>query len=138
MADDTFMIGLANTIYDLLPISDHFSPGGGAFEPDWSFQDFADSVDLNDGMTQGQGFPIAKWRWNHISEENRFVLRTLCPGLSANVYIHTRTNEVDIYGVPVWETFSAIMKWMNTDEDKAADETLGMILTFTHLIIQAP
>jgi hypothetical protein len=137
MAEDTFMIGLANNIYDLLPVSDLFSPAGEVFDPDWSFQDFAGSVDLNDGTTQGQGFPLAKWRWNHISEENRAVLRGFCPGLSARVFIHTRTNELDIYGVAVWETFAAVMKWTDTDEDKAADETLGMILTFTHLELQA-
>ncbi len=136
MADDTFMIGLADTIYDLLPLSDLFSPSGNVFDPDWSFQDFAAAIDLNDGSTQGQGFPIAKWRWNHISEANRAVLRALCPGLSANVYIRTKTNDLDLYGVAVWETFSAVMKWTETDEDKAAEETLGMILTFTHLVMQ--
>ena len=135
MADDTFYIGLSTSIYDFLPVSDLFTPAGGAYDPDWSFQDFASSVETNDGMIIGQGFPVAKWRFNHISEENRAVLRTLCPGLSASVYIHTKTNERDIYG-EVWGTFSAVMRWMDTDEDKAANETLGMILTFTHLVLQ--
>lgn len=136
MADDEFMIGLANNIYDLLPLSDLLTPDpGDVFDPDWSFQDFATEFESSDGMLQGHGFPIAKWRFPHISEINRAVFRSFCPGLSANVYIHTKTNEVDMYGVQVWETFSAVMRWVNTDEDKAADQTLGMIFTFTHLVV---
>lgn len=136
MADDTFMIGLANDIYSLLPLEDLLTPDpGDVFAPDWSFQDFAAAIELSDGTIQGQGFPVAKWRFNHISEINRAVFRSLCPGLSANVYIHTKTNEVDIYGVQEWATFSAVMRWTDTDEDKAADQTLGLILTFTHLVI---
>lgn len=137
MADD-FMIGLDNTIYDLLPLSAILTPDpGDSFDPDWSFQDFAASVELNDGTTQGQGFPVAKWRFVHISEINRAVFRALCPGLSARVYIHTKTNEIDMYGVQVFETFSAVMRWTDTDEDKAADQTLGFLLTFTHLVLEA-
>ena len=136
MPDNTFMIGLADDIYSLLPLSQILTADpGDVFDPDWSFQDFAGSVEVNDGTVIGQGFPVAKWRFNHLSEANRAVFRGLCPGLSANVYIYTRTNETDIYG-EVWETFSAVMRWTDTDEDKAADETLGMIITFTHLILQ--
>lgn len=138
MADDTFMIGPDTTIYDFLPLSQILTPDpGDIFDPDWSFQDFATSVELNDGTVQGQGYPIAKWRFNHISEINRAVFRALCPGLSATAYIHTPTNEIDVYGAMVWGTFACVMRWTDTDEDKAADETLGMILTFTHLVLQA-
>jgi hypothetical protein len=131
-----FRIGLADTIYDLLEIGELFSPAGEVFSPDWSFQDFAGSQELADGTLKGQGFAIAKWRWNHLSNANRAVLRGFCPGLSAIVYIETKTNEVDIYGSEVWGVFRAVMRWTDTDEDKAARETLGVLLTFTHLELQ--
>jgi hypothetical protein len=130
-----FMIGLENNIYDLLPLSELFSPEGDVFDPDWSFQDFAESQELNDGTVKGQGFPVAKWRFNHISNENREILRAFCPGLSAVVYIQTKTNET-ASGVETWGIFRAVMRWMDTDEDKAASETLGVLLTFTHLELE--
>lgn len=131
-----FRIGLTNDAY-LFALSELFTPTGDSFDPDWSFQDFAGSQELNDGTVKGQGYPVAKWRFNHISNANRAVLRTFCPGLSARVYIETKTNERDsVYGSDEWGVFSCVMRWTDTDEDKAADETLGILLTFTHMELQ--
>lgn len=130
-----FRIGLTNDAY-LFSLSELFTPTGDVFDPDWSFQDFAEAQELNDGTVKGQGFPIAKWRFNHISNENRAVLRSLCPGLSARVYIETPTNEIDLYGANETGVFYCVMRWMDTDEDKAAAETLGVLLTFTHMELQ--
>lgn len=130
-----FRIGLTNDAYSPSALSELFSPAGDVFDPDWSFQDFAEAQELNDGTVKGQGFPVAKWRFNHISNANREVLRTFCPGLSAVVYIETKTNET-ASGVEEWGVFRAVMRWTDTDEDKAAAETLGVLLTFTHLELQ--
>lgn len=130
-----FQIG--TTLLGIEPLEDIFTPDpGDVFDPDWSFQPFATSIELADGTVKGQGFPIAKWRFNHISEENREVLKDFCPNLSALVYIETPTNESDLYGT-VFKQYQAVMRWTDTDEDKAADRTLGMIITFTHLIEQS-
>lgn len=129
-----FKIG--TTLGGLALLDTLFAPGGSVFDPDWSFQDFATSRELADGTVKGQGFPVAIWRWNHLSEDNRAVLRALIPGLSALLYIRTPTNEIDIYGDIVWENFQAVARWTPEDEDKAARETLGLVLTFTHLIEQ--
>lgn len=129
---EQFMIGSENNIYDLLPLDDIFSPAGGAWDPDWSFQPFAASVELGSGLTQGHGFPVAIWRWNQLSNVNREALRELCPGLSAIVYINTKTNETSS-GAETWGTFRAVMNWTPEDEDKQADRTLGVVIRFTML-----
>jgi hypothetical protein len=89
-------------------------------------------VDLGNGLKQGQGFPIAIWRFNQLSNANRQVLKTLCPGLSAEVYIQTKTNELDGSDLE-WKVFKCIMNWTPEDEDKQANRTLAVVLTFTHL-----
>ena len=129
-----FKIG--TTLGGMQTLETIFSPGGSVFDPDWSYQEFAGAIRLADGTVKGQGFPIAKWRFNHISNDNRDALRGLIPSLSALLYIRTPTNEIDIYGDIVFENFQAVAEWSPNDEDKAADRTLGFILTFTHLIGQ--
>lgn len=130
-----FQIG--TTLGGIEPLEDIFTPDpGDVFDPDWSFSPFAGSVELSDGTVKGVGFPIAKWRFNHLTEVNRAELRELCPGLSAVVYIETATNESDLYGT-VFKQYQAVMRWTPEDEDKAADRTLGFIVTFTHLIEQS-
>jgi hypothetical protein len=129
-----FKIG--TTLGGMQALETIFSPGGSVFDPDWSYQPFAGAIRLADGTIKGQGFPVAKWRFNHISNDNRDALRSLIPGLSALLYIRTPTNEIDIYGDIVWGSFQAVAEWTPEDEDKAAAETLGFVLTFTHLIEQ--
>jgi hypothetical protein len=129
-----FKIGTANNIYDFLPLDEIFgepSPG----DPDWSFQPFSTSVRLANGILQGNGFPVAKWRWNGMSDPDRQLLRDVVgSNLSAEVYIRTATNEVDdVYGTIVFKAYSCIMNWTDTDEDFQGDKVLGLIITFTHL-----
>lgn len=130
-----FKIGTSLMALD--DLSEIFTPDrSDVFEPDWSFQDFATAIELADGTVKGQGFPIAIWRWAHLSDVNRQELKDLCPGLSALVYIETATNEVDIYGT-VFKQYQAVMRWTEEDEDKSVDQTLGVLIRFTHLIEQA-
>jgi hypothetical protein len=129
-----FKIGTANTIYDFLPIDTLLNTSQG-IDPDWSFRPYSTSVRLANGQLQGNGFPIAIWRWNALSLANRQVLRDLITtGLSASMYIRTATNDVDVYGDIVYKSFSCIMTWTDQDEDIQADSDLGVILTFTHLV----
>ena len=129
-----FKIGTANTIYDLLPIDELLNTSQ-AIDPDWSYQPFSVSVRLGDGTLQGNGFPVAKWRWNGMTEVRRQVLKDLIgANLSGTVYIRTATNELDVYGDRVYKVFSCVMNWPDTDEDFQTDKVLGLILTFTHLV----
>lgn len=129
-----FKIGTANTIYDFLPIDTLLNTTQG-IDPDWSFEDYTSYVDLANGQQRGNGFPRAIWRWNAMDLTNRQVLRNLiASGISAPMYIRTATNDVDVYGDLVYKSFSCIMKWPASDEDIQANEVLGLVITFTHLI----
>jgi hypothetical protein len=131
---DTYKIG--TTLGGMQELGAILSPEGAVFDPDSSFQDFATAIELADGTLKGQGFPVAKWRFKFLSDENRQVLKSYITGLSGPVFIHTPTNESDLYGVMIWDDFSAIMKWTEEDEDKQAAKTLDLLITFTHLVAQ--
>lgn len=128
-----FKIGSANTIYDFLPLDEVFqepSPG----DPDWSFQPYSTSVRLADGTLQGNGFPIAKWRWRGMNDIDRETLRDFVgSNLSAEIYIRTATNETSS-GAIVYKSFFGIMNWTDTDEDFQGDKVLDLIIIFTHLV----
>lgn len=129
-----FKIGLTTSVYDFLPL-DQFLNTSQDIDPDWSFQPYSASVRLGDGTLQGNGFPVAKWRWNGMSDAHRQLLKSLVgSNLSAQVYIQTATNDVDAYDAIVFKTFECIMNWPTEDEDFQADKVLGLILTFTHLV----
>jgi hypothetical protein len=128
-----FKIGSALNIYDFLSLSDLLPNVDVPVDPDWSFQKYATTVKDGRGHAIGQGFPIAIWRWNHLPDEHREILRVLCADLSADAYISTPTNETAA-GVLVFKTFSCVMNWSTEDEDKQINQTLGAIFRFTHLV----
>lgn len=133
---DTFQIGTSSIVSDIETI---MTTLGGVLEPDWSYKPYSVTVKLNNGLNQGNGFPVIKWRFNHLSQANREVLReTYCPvpDLSkADIYIHTPITETES-GVLVWETFKCVLNWPDEEEDFQADQDLGLILTFTHCEVQ--
>jgi hypothetical protein len=130
-----FMIGTANNIYDFLPIDELLqTTESTATDPDWSFEPFTTSVRLANGTLRGNGYPRAVWRWNIMTDANRQTLRDLIStDLSGWVYIRTATNDVDMYGDIIFNTYYGIMTWSDQDEDIQADKVLGLVLTFTHL-----
>jgi hypothetical protein len=130
-----FKIGTANTLYDFLPLNELLDTSQG-IDPDWSYQPFSASVRLANGILQGNGFPQAIWRWNAMDLANRQILRNLIgTNLSAAMYIRTATNEVDdVYEDIIYKAFSCIMNWPDEDEDIQADNTVGLVITFTHLV----
>lgn len=128
-----FKIGTANNIYDFLPLDTLLNTSQG-IDPDWSFKPFSTSTRLANKQLRGNGFPIAIWRWNGMSQANRQVLRDLIgTDLSAPMYIRTATNEIDVYGDIVYKAFSCTMNWTPEDEDVQAGNDLGVVITFTHL-----
>lgn len=138
MASDTFYIGVSvDEVYDFFPLSVWFAGYGKNTDPDWTFAPFSAHVEKANAGRLGVGFPRATWTWNHRRNDHVDVLRAICPGSSAAVYIRTPTNEVDAYGLKEWETFSAMMLWMPEDEDKQAGYTLGFTLEFRKLVVSA-
>lgn len=128
-----YRIGTSTDIYEFELLSDILPNHGKPVDPDWSYRPYANSVKLGNGHDKGMGYPSATWRWNQLPDAAREVLRTLCPGLSSNVYIRTPINETSS-GVKTWKTFQAIMHWTPEDEDKQAGRTLGIVVVFTHLV----
>jgi hypothetical protein len=137
MYDDTFQIGLtADTLSDLetLLVTD-----GSVLEPDWSYKPFSIVYRRADGIQEGNGFPVIKWRFNILTQYQREVLReTFCavPNLSASVFIHTPITETSS-GVLQWETFQCLMHWPTEEEDFQASQDLGIVLVFTHCEAQS-
>jgi hypothetical protein len=130
-----FQLGLTDDIYSFLPLDQLLTPNQDIpVDPDWSFKEFSSAVHLGDGTIQGNGFPSAIWRWNHLSLEHRSILRTLCPALSVSCFIRTATGELDVYGDLEFKSFSAIMIWPEEDEDIQPQDVLSLVLRFTHLV----
>jgi len=128
-----FKLGLTNDIYSFFPIDELLPNVNIPNDPDWSFKQFATAVTLGDGAVQGNGFPVAIWRWNHMSVEHRAILKALCPALSVSCFIRTATNELDDDELE-FKVFSAIMVWPEEDEDIRVRKVLSFVLRFTHLV----
>jgi hypothetical protein len=106
-------------------------------DPDSGWQSQAEKVESLSGMDVARGYAIATWHWNALSNHQRQVLREICGGsnLSARVYLQTDTNDEDLCtGEPIWKTLEGIAHWVEGEEDKEADETVGIDITFTHLV----
>lgn len=103
-------------------------------EPDASYLDYAEAVEMNDGSIRYLGYPSARWLLNGITPAQRYTLRQICPSGSADVYIETMTNEFDASGNREWIQAQAIIKWKTGEEDIQADRTLDLELTFDHIV----
>jgi hypothetical protein len=133
---DTFQISNTSTLADLETVLNTVFP----VSPDWTYKPFSTTVKLANGLTQGNGYPVIKWRFNHIELSHRETLReNFCPvpALSkSSVYIHTPITETDS-GALIWKTFKCILNLTIEEEDFQADRDLGLLLTFTHCEVQA-
>jgi hypothetical protein len=89
---------------------------------------------LVSGQVRGIGFPQATWRWDVITVAERDKLRTFCTGVSANVYIRTRTMDTaDSYAY-----FSAIMVWDVLEEERDSAHRLNLKINFVGLVPYTP
>lgn len=116
--------------YDL---NEYLSQANIPVRPDWSYQQFSESVKTLGGSKFGRGFPVATWAMQ-LNAYQRYKLRLICPGLSAPVYVETPTNELDIYGEIIWIQAQAVMNWTDGEENRQVDKTLDSEIVFTELI----
>lgn len=105
-----------------------------SFRPEPSYMEQAEVVSSLGGLDYGRGYPIATWYWAALTTEQRAILRTFCPGLSAEVYIETPTNEITLCGEQEFIQCAAIMHWPSSDEDIQSEKAIGFSLKFTHLV----
>lgn len=116
--------------YDL---DDYLSEADIPIRPDWSFRQYSDSAKTLGGAKFGRGFPVATWSMP-LTASQRYKLREICPGLSADVYVETPTNELDIYGEIIWIQAQAVMNWTDGEENRQVGRTLDAEIVFTELV----
>lgn len=102
--------------------------------PEASYMPFQEAVELQSGKLRQLGYPSAVWSFTGLTAEQRYQLRQICPGGSADVYIETMTNEYDVNGDRIWIQAQAIMKWQVGEEDIQADRTMNLEIVFTHMV----
>lgn len=105
-----------------------------SYDPDAGFIPQGEVVEALSGKSVARGFATVSWHWNVLTLQQRAILKEFCPGASAEVYIETTTNEIDLYDDPIFIQALAIMHWPTGDEDIQGDKILGLEVTFTHLI----
>lgn len=88
-----------------------------------NFKPYNQVVELGDGSVIGMGWSVAEWYWSFLTEEERDLLRTYCPALSAEVYIRTLDENLD------WRNYRALMIWPEA-EDRQVGASMKFQLTF--------
>ena len=95
--------------------------------PKNSFTPFREVVSAGNGTVIGQGWGEEEWAWGFLSDTQRGVLKNLCAGLSAYVYIRTYN---DSLATPAWKDYRAIMLWTPGAEERDNDHRLKFGLVF--------
>lgn len=103
-------------------------------QPDASYIPQSEVVKTLSGLDYARGFAVAVWHWNGLTNRQRAILRAICPGQSAEIYIETSTNELTACNDIEFIQCSAICHWMPGDEVQEAGKMIGLDLTFTHLV----
>ena len=93
------------------------------------YRAYAEIVGTLAGIDYGRGHAQVDWVWNILTREQRDQLRTFCTGISAAVYIRTRTND----NSDEYKNYQAIMHWP-LDEERDARARMDFKITFTHLV----
>jgi hypothetical protein len=98
--------------------------------PKSTYMPYADVQTLISGLVRGVGFPIATWSWEVITRPQRDMLRTFCPGSSANVYIHTKTMDFS----DSYDDFAAVMIWPTLEEEHDSQRRINFKIDFRFLV----
>lgn len=98
--------------------------------PKGFYRPYAEEKQLVSGLVRGVGYPVAIWQWDVIPRAERDMLRTFCPGQSANVYIRTKTlDSSDSYA-----NFYAVMVWPIQDEQRDVQRRTTFKIEFRFLV----
>lgn len=135
--ENTFYIGTdLDPVYgDFAPLEEWLLNKDIPVNPECVFSQFSAVYDTGNGGRAGVGFPRAAWSWQHRQSEHVEVFQTLCPGLSAQVYIRTQTNTVE-NGSLIWRTYLCQMLMPPEDIDFNTNQAMGFTIEFRKLVIQ--
>ena len=80
-------------------------------EPKSSFKEYGQEVFAGDGSRVELGYVDIEWDYGNrpLSGEEMYQFLTFCSGATANVYVRTKTREVDESGNPVFRAYRAVM-----------------------------
>ena len=95
----SFAIGTQSTTTNLADLT------VSVYEPEWSYRDHEDEIELGNGTVRAVGWAVASWHWGYLSTAQYGALKEFCSGKSGNVYIKTKIdgdNYDDLYGVVVF------------------------------------
>lgn len=92
-----------------------------------AFAPYAIARRTGSGQVIGQGWGRETWDWGFLTDTERAPLKTLCSGLSGEVYITTYN---DSLATPAWETYRVIMLWTPEAEDRQSDTRMKFALPF--------
>jgi len=120
----TWMLGVPGGCVDDDPIDwtslkDIIGEADIPVEIDDSYFPYSTYTDNGDGSRTGQGWIRVIWRIKIVHAWQRQALRAYCPGLSADVYLRTHTNEYnDCIEEYDWINLRGQMHWMVGDEER--------------------
>ena len=120
MADD-FGIGVSEGGITLL--SDLATP---VSNPHSDYFPYSGQDELQDGTVRGKGWPLAVWDHGIAPLEEREMLKTFCPGKSAEVYISTKMPD------GTFGEFAAVMIW--PDDRWWYSLRSGLVIAFQRLV----
>jgi hypothetical protein len=87
---------------------------------------------LSSGKQINTGAPNLTWRWGFLTLAQRTVLRTYCTGVSSDVFIWSKVNDLDAF-----RAFQCIMNWPE-EESRTAAKRLDFDVLFTYLVDVTP
>ena len=102
----SYEIGTTSSTTNLESLTTPVNPPRGTFV-EWSR-----TYDRADGLVAADGYPVASWHFDVLTQAMVTQLRTFCSGKSANVYIKTRKLDNSFV------KYSAVMIWDDKQMEK--------------------
>ena len=118
-----YAIGSTNPPTNVESLSTPLNPPRGEMV-EWSR-----TYDRANGLVGADGFPVARWKFDVLTQAMVDQLRSFCPGKSSEVYITTLKPD-DTYG-----TYTAVMVWDDAQLKKRnfGGRYLGIEIEFRRL-----
>jgi hypothetical protein len=99
--------------------------------PKTAYHPGAGTVDLDDLTQRLVGLPSVVQAWSTITQVERDMLRTFCPGASAAVVIRTRTND----NSAEFLYYTCTMVWPSLQEEYATRTRQSFSITFRKMVV---
>lgn len=99
--------------------------------PKMPMKPYAETRDTGSGLARGLGRPQLAWGFTLLTTAQRDQLRAFCAGMSAKVYVRTKTNE----NSDAYATYYATVLWPSDYEERDTGRRPEFVLTFRDLVL---